>query len=115
MPRDVVDYFVNIRRPIEIREDVLTTSNDIILLLKRTEKIKSLRVQKKQTLEQIKSIIKEINAMNTQLKHALPRVKYAKETSHLQKSEPKINENYMNQLKELQKAIGEIEDRLKGF
>jgi methyl-accepting chemotaxis protein len=118
MPRDIVDYFINVKRPLEIREDVLTTSNDLILLLKRTEKIKTLRLQKKQTLDNVKQLLKEINTMNTQLKHALPRVRIEKPSSPSQQSSSasqQINPNYMNQLKDLQKAISEIEDKLRGF
>lgn len=120
MPRDVVDYFINVKRPLEIREDVLTTSNDIILLLKRTEKIKTLRLQKKQTLDNVKMLLKEINTMNTQLKHALPRIRIEKtgvmqQQSSSSNSASQMNPNYANQLKDLQKAIGEIEERLRGF
>lgn len=115
MPKDIVDYFVNIKRPLELREDVLTTSNDIILLLKRTEKIKSIRQQKKQVLDSLKTQIKDINTLNTQLKHSLPRVRYQKDPAMPSQQQQKVSTAYVQQLKDLQKAIVEIEDKLRGF
>ncbi|NQU79207.1 hypothetical protein HQ545_05570 [Candidatus Woesearchaeota archaeon] len=65
-------YFVQIKDPVDMRKNLLGTSKQIIQILQRYERIKSLRIRKIEKASKLKETNKEINMLVAKMKKEMP-------------------------------------------
>ena len=68
-------FYVHLSEPIEIRKSILEGSKQLVQLLQRYEKIKTMRVQKTEQISKLKKIFQEITVLMNKLKQELPKTK----------------------------------------
>ncbi|MFH1591220.1 MAG: hypothetical protein ABIC95_04810 [archaeon] len=68
-------YYVPVKDSVDIKRNVLEASKQLIHSLQKLEALKAVRYQKTETLAKIKTVMKEIEGLNTELKLLLPKVK----------------------------------------
>lgn len=66
-------FFVGVKEPIEIRRNILEASREMVLLLQMYEKFKTVRDEKRQATEKLRSLIREIALLASRLKRHLPK------------------------------------------
>lgn len=66
-------FFVGVKDPIEIRRSLLESSKEMVQLLQRYEKFKQVRAEKISNIERLKSDMKKLKQLVSQLKRALPK------------------------------------------
>ena len=121
-------FYVEIRSPNEVKRDILESLKDIVESLQRFEKFKELRKEKNNKIDELKSNIKEINKLISNLKEAIPDynlrdVKFkpiAKKTKKVEKKIPqkevvKKAKRPATELEKLESELGSIEEKLKGL
>jgi hypothetical protein len=109
-------YFVHIRDPVDIRRTILGSSKQIIQVLQRYERIKTLRVKKLEKIALLRNLNKEINLLVAKLKKGLPvaemRVKLKEEKKGIKKREEK--EEYAgDDIRKLELELRMIEDKIE--
>jgi len=134
-------FYVGIKDPIEMRRSILESSKELVEYMQRSERFKSIRAEKTEHIEKLKSTIKELKKLVKKAKVALPKTKLrtmlherekrlkmeqsAKEKAELKKTkikaavkeEKKIVEKVeekkeMTELEKLESELSEIEGRL---
>lgn len=68
-------FHVGVKNPTELRRGILENSRDMVKFLKRYEKIKDIREEKKQAIKRLKKDSKDIREAINKLKEHLPRTK----------------------------------------
>ena len=66
-------FYVGIKEPIQLRRLLLECSKEILQSLQDYEKIQAIREEKIQNIMQLKTLIKEIYNLNSQLGRILPK------------------------------------------
>lgn len=66
-------YFVQVKRPGEVRKDILQTLRDVVEALRRFEKFKRIRHEKSLNIQKLRSLLKDSNKMFGNLKLKLPK------------------------------------------
>ncbi|MBN1544725.1 hypothetical protein JW898_04655 [Candidatus Woesearchaeota archaeon] len=106
-------YFVQIRDPADVRRSILGSSKQIIQILQRYERIKSLRVKKLEKISQLRGLNKEINLLVAKLKKEFPaaemRVRIGKEEKVTRKGKAELKGN---ELAKLESELRMIEDKI---
>lgn len=64
--------YVNIRKPQEIRRNLLECSKDVLYTLQKVERVKQLRAEKNELAQKLKVQIGEINILTAKLAEHLP-------------------------------------------
>ncbi len=110
-------FFVGVKEPLEIRRNILEASREMVLLLQMYEKFKTVRDEKRQATEKLRSLIREIALLASRLKRHLPRTDLRampleeakkKEAKHVARV-PAAEEEIKKEEKLLPKEITEIE------
>jgi len=108
-------YFVEIKEPVDIRRNILSSSKQIIQILQRYERIKILRVKKIEKMAVLRALNKEINLLVAKLKKSFPiaemRVKLGKEEKKPKKREEK-EEFAGDDLRKLELELRMIENKI---
>jgi len=69
------DLYVNLQKPLEIRRNILECSKDVLMVMERLDRIKALRKQKTDAVQQLKVQIGELNILVSKLAEQLPDYK----------------------------------------
>ncbi|RLE38656.1 hypothetical protein DRJ17_03285 [Candidatus Woesearchaeota archaeon] len=69
--KDVV--YVGIKDPVEIRRSILESSKDVVQLLQRYEKFKTVRKERQEEVDRLKQLISSISRDIAKLKASLPK------------------------------------------
>ncbi len=93
------EVFVAIRDSVNLRRDILECSRDIIGSLKKYQNLERLKTEKFNGINQLRSIIRDINRTISKLKGTLPKTKL-KIVLPQQKQEKKAKEQEMSDVKE---------------
>ncbi len=72
-------YYVELKQPKEFRRSVLESLKILIRSLQNYENFKAVRDQKITEMNNLKTLVREISALDTQLKNSLPKLKMSKE------------------------------------
>ncbi len=116
-------YYLVIEEPVEIRKNVLSSAKEMLEILQGFEKLKKVRQEKEQTIEEMKAKLKDIFATISQLKTQIPKVKehIPHELSEVIRPERKPRPLHKEQKKpskpmttmeKLEKELAEIEAQL---
>ena len=107
-------YYVHIGNSHDLRKTILESSKLIIECLRRFETFKSVRAQRIKTAEDLMFVIREMNEMTMQMKIDIPKMKLpaikGQNVAEIRKPDATSDEH--NELKKLESAIAEIEERL---
>lgn len=68
-------FYVGVRDPIEIRRNLLESSREAVQFLQRYEKLRSIRQEKLQAMQQLRIDVRELRALVNNLRKALPKTK----------------------------------------
>lgn len=110
-------YYVNIRNSHDLRRGILETSKQVIEGLHQFEKFKKLRAERIKAMEELILTFKDINDLSAQIKIDMPKIKLPPqkkpEKEPIIPSVKKPNKHESpEELKKLEEAIAQIEDRL---
>ena len=118
--------FKKIDNPFELRRNLLEASKQMIHGLQKYERLRAIRVRKAEEIIKLKSIVKEINALNAKLKKEFPdiifkttKLKEAKEERVKAKEKVEKKKEAMPERKEsrelvdLEKQLKDIERKLE--
>ena len=132
-------FYVGINDPIEIRRSLLESSKEMLQLLKRNEKFKEVRKEKKENISRLKDDMKEIKKLFAKLKSLLPvhhlriilkaekdklikqKVSTVKKKKTVAKkkvaavTKQKVNKEDLSELKKLEQELANIENKLGGL
>ena len=118
-------YFVGLEKPNELRRTLLESTRDVVDVMKRFERFKSVREQKIKEIERLKSDIREISKLISKLRAELPktklRVKLPKreevpeKKKVVKKEVKKPKKKEMTELDKLESELSAIEGKLKGL
>ena len=119
-------FFVIAKDPSEIKRSLLESLKDIVESLQRFEKFKSVREEKLENVDKLRTDIKELIKLNSSLKAAMPetklRISLDKKKSKDKKKIVRVEEKHeeietevskpMTELEKLQSELSVIESRL---
>jgi hypothetical protein len=109
-------YFVHIKSPVDVRRGILGSSRQIIQILQRYERIKSLRVRKIERMALLRALNKEINLLVAKLKRELPaaemRLRLGKEEKKTKRGREEKEEYAGDELRKLESELRMIEDKI---
>tara|TARA_Y100000034_G_scaffold106294_1_gene134890 strand:- start:776 stop:1225 length:450 start_codon:yes stop_codon:yes gene_type:complete len=134
-------FYVSIQDPIELRRSLLESSKEMLQLLKRNEKFKEVRKEKKENILQLKEDLKDIKKLFAKLRNNLPlthlrvilrqekeradalaaeerkhhKVKKPSKKKEVAKQKPKeakVSHREMDDLDKLEKELASIEGKL---
>ncbi len=81
MPQKKIDpeeaLYVNVKKPLELRRNILEASKDVLYTLQKLERIKQLRKEKNELIKTLKVQIGEINILTTKLAEHLPEMTFS--------------------------------------
>lgn len=114
---------MQVKRPDEVRKDILQTLRDIVEALRRFEKFKHIRHEKSLNIQKLRSLLKDSNKMLGSLRLKLPKTSLKAVTvnevlpkhdksAHNEKEKPKEKEKTYKELKkdkEPKKELTELE------
>ncbi|MFW5745960.1 MAG: hypothetical protein ACOCWQ_00225 [Nanoarchaeota archaeon] len=66
-------FYIGVHNPKDLRRNVLETSKDVISILKQYEYIKQVRKEKRELMEDLDGVMKEIRTSMNKLKKTLPK------------------------------------------
>jgi len=89
------EFFVRIEEPRTLRKELLETSKLTINLLKKQERIKKIKLEKKQTITNIRKINSEIKLLLERMEKLMPEISKEKKIEQ----QPKILENNKDTIK----------------
>tara|TARA_Y100000310_G_scaffold50736_2_gene46793 strand:- start:639 stop:995 length:357 start_codon:yes stop_codon:yes gene_type:complete len=109
-------FFVGVKNPTELRRDLLGTSKDIIISLKKYEEIMEMRNNKIRLSIDLHNKNKEIKMLAAQLADVIPKTKLKAELGHTHaavRSEIKhIREDNVTELDKLEKELASIDKKI---
>lgn len=120
-------YFVGLEEPDELRRCLLESARDVVDILKRFERFKSVRGQKVKEIEKLKSDMREISKLVAKFRAELPKTKIrvklpihekiAKERKPGEKKAEKIvvKKREATELDKLESELNAIEGKLKSL
>ena len=118
-------YFVGLEEPDEMRRYLLESARDAVDILKKFERLKSVRSEKIREIEKLKSDMREISKLVAKLRSELPktklRVKLRAHEKVVEKKVVKKKENTvtkkkeMTELDKLESELNAIEGKLKSL
>ncbi len=101
-------FYVQIRDPINLRKDILVSSKQVIMTLKKYEEMAELRKHKMEMLALLREKTKEIRMLANQLVNFLPKTKLRAEKSL--KVQHKEEETAVKEVTHIRKeAVGELD------
>jgi len=68
-------FYVGVQDPTEVRRNVLESYRDAVHFLQQHEKLKALRAQKAQALEEVRADVRELKTLVLRLKRVMPKTK----------------------------------------
>lgn len=108
-------FFAEVKDPVDVKRNLLEAQKDIIEGLQRYENIKFLREKKLENINKLRSTIKELLKLISNLKAALPQakireaVKIKKKTKVAKKKAAKKKAKEIAEEKEAKKPMTELE------
>ncbi|MFC1732749.1 hypothetical protein ACFL6I_20810 [candidate division KSB1 bacterium] len=111
--------FKKIDNPVEFRRNLLEASKQMIHGLQKYEKLKVVRVRKAEQISKLKSLIKEINSLNSKMKKEFPdlifkKTQVKKEKKKVEvKSEKKAVKKAVAPEKKGNRELTDLENQLK--
>ncbi len=119
MSADVL--YVGIENPGEVRKSLLECSRDLVILMQKNEKVKSIRLQKQEKIDLLKNQYHELIALITELKNELPAIEPNQLPKHKERhNEPKSSnkpapmpKKKMSSVDRLESELSRIEEKLK--
>jgi hypothetical protein len=116
-------FYVNINNSHDLRRTILETSKQVIENLHSFEKFKTIRAERIKAMEQLIIQFREINDISSQMKIDMPKIKMpafkkkleAKVKKEVEQEKPKkeFKHETDDELKKLEAAISQIENRLE--
>lgn len=125
-------FFVEVKQPNQIRKHILETLKDILEVLHRFEKFRSMRHKKLESIQKLRAMLKDANKMLGTLKLKLPQTnlratvvkeslghrqihhKKKKRSSKEEKAE-KPQKREMTETEKLEAELNAIESKLKSL
>lgn len=118
-------FFVEVKEPADVRREVLESQKIVIGGLQRYENIKFLRAKKAESINNLKSELKELSKELSELKSILPSTginvvskpkKKAKSVKEEEvKEEEHVKEKPANELEKLEAELHDIEKKLSSL
>jgi len=112
-------YFVGVSDPIEVRRNILESSKNMIHVLQKYERFKTLREKKIENITRLNQTIKEINTLISKLKAELPKPPKRKKAFKEEKEEEvkgKPTERKptkeKSELEKLEEELNKVEEKL---
>ncbi len=99
-------FFVGIRDSSELRKDILTTSKQVIVSLKRYENFKLLRSEKVKLMFELRKTLKELDFLNQKLRKALPKTNIR---AAYEKTQKNVSVESVRQVSRKKKQFSELE------
>ena len=115
------EYFVKIKDSKRIRREVLEASKETLGLLFDYEKLKELRNERLEALNNSKELIKGMKLIIENIKKSMPKEEVSPDNNSEQKSKKKRIKEEIQETKEnmpltdLEKELAEIEKRIKSI
>jgi len=121
-------FYVGISKPDEIRRSLLEGARDLVTYLQRYEKLKELRNEKLEKIQEAKSLVKEINSLILKLRREFPKTNLKVQVREEQKPKkiqeveipkesipipkPDIRRKQVTDIEKLESELAEIEEKL---
>jgi len=107
-------YYVHVKSSHDLRRGILETSKQVIECLHRHERFKKMRAERIRAVEDLIGTFREINDLSAQMKIEMPKVKLPKPPKPEVAESPvkKFEHESDDELKKLEEAISQIENRL---
>ena len=108
-------YYVNIAEPEDTRREILSNAKSMIIVLKKIEKLKTIRKEKIELQNNLRNIMKEIETLFSKLKSVLPEheAKYLPDKKKEQKQEQPEEKKPSTKKKKKTTEIDRLEKELK--
>ncbi len=120
-------YFVGLEEPSRLRKSLLESTRDVVDILKKFEGFKSIRNQKTNEIEKLKSDLREISKLIVKLKSELPKTKISakvhgdtklfkrKQVAEKEGGKEIVKKVEMTELDKLDAELSAIENKLKSL
>lgn len=112
--------FKKINNPVEFRKNLLEASKQLIHGLQKYESLKAVRTKKAEQIARLKSIVREINILNSKLKKEFPdlvfkiaKVKKASGEKTEKEAKKGVKKKENRELVDLERQLKEIEKKLE--
>ena len=109
-------FFVGVRNPLELRRDLLGTSKDIIISLKKYEEIIELRNHKIQLTMDLHNKNKEIKMLAAHLLEVVPKTNLkaavSRSKSAIKSEATHIRHDNLSELDKLEKELASIDKKI---
>jgi hypothetical protein len=118
-------FFVDIKDPVDVRRNVLEAQKEVVECLQKYEKIRSIRARKIEEIHKLKSAIKELLKLISNLKAAFPQAKIREAVKIKRKVKKKVGKKKgekeeekkearkpISELQKLESELGAIEGKL---
>lgn len=121
MAEDKQDLYIGIKDPNEVRRNLLEGSRNILRLLQRIERFKSLKDEKEELFERLRTLTKEITDLDIRLKAMLPKqaikrsskIKATEQPKKDSKKAPPAKPKKKSEIDKLEDSLSDIEEKLK--
>ncbi len=106
-------FFVGINNPIDVRRNLLECSREMIQTLQSFEKIKVIRVEKLKRIQQLKTVLRELDLLVSKLRNELPKTHLrAQVVEPSPKTKLKSSGKTMNELEKLEQQLSALESEI---
>ncbi|MBN2422689.1 hypothetical protein JXB41_05650 [Candidatus Woesearchaeota archaeon] len=115
MAQDNDGFFVGVTNPLDVRRNVLESSREMIQTLQSYEKIKKIRESKVRRIQQLRTVIRELDLLFSKLKSSLPKTHLrAKVAESVSSSKVKSSDStkQMTELERLEEQLKEVEQEI---
>ncbi len=123
------EFFVRIKEPKKVRRELLESSKETLMLIFDYERIKRLRQERVQELDDAKTLIREIKLLINKLKKFMPNIPSTTEKIKIHTTDYKMNHKTRNKkeqkgekdkseefsLSKIEEELRRIEEKLRGF
>tara|TARA_Y100000310_G_C20693181_1_gene823728 strand:- start:1371 stop:1745 length:375 start_codon:yes stop_codon:yes gene_type:complete len=116
------NFFVQVRSPGELRKEILISSKNVLMTLKKYEEINDLRSKKVESLSVLKEVMKEIKMLVNQLNNFLPKTtlraaskkpgRERKESLEVKREIKDIRKDTTSELDKLERELASIEGKI---
>ena len=107
--------YMNIENSGEIRRDLLTSSKNLLTVLKRYDAFTDLRSAKLDLILEVKRVIEEIAILEKRLRSKMPRLPYEESSALVRREEKTVVRDSKSKLELLESELARIEDKLKNL
>ena len=123
-------FFVQVKKPNEVRKDILETLREIVETLHRFEKFKRIRHEKLEKINKLRGLLRETNKVFGNLKSKLPQTnlratlareaprqpkKHHRKSKKAKVAEEKMPKKEMTEVNKLEAELTAIESKLKSL